>query len=69
MNHIALIICNANRWKKVNMQLKYTVVNTYSPSTDAQKEKLKADASRAVYRELLRCLENKTEQSGQKKTA
>ncbi len=48
------------------MQPKYTVVNTYPPATDAQKEKLKADASRAVYRELLRYLESKTEQSGQK---
>lgn len=44
------------------MITKYTVVNTYSPATDVQKEKLKADASRAVYRELLRYMESKSEQ-------
>ena len=36
------------------MKTNYTVVNTYSSATDVQKEKLKAEASRAVYRELLR---------------
>ena len=50
------------------MQLKYTVANTYSSATDVQKEKLKADASRAVYRELLRYMEIKSEQP-ERKTA
>ena len=48
------------------MKTNYTVVNTYSPATDVQKEKLKADASRAVYRELLRYMEIKTGQLEQK---
>ena len=48
------------------MKTNYTVVNTYSPATDVQKEKLKADASRAVYRELLRYMEIKTGQQEQK---
>ena len=53
------------------MTTQYTVVNTYSPATDVQKEKLKADASRAVYRELLRYMESRAGQSGQpdRKTA
>lgn len=48
------------------MKTNYTVVNTYSPATGVQKEKLKADASRAVYRELLRYMEIKSEQPEQK---
>lgn len=43
------------------MKTKYTVVNTYSASSDAQKEKAKAEASRGVYRELLRYAESKTD--------
>ena len=48
------------------MKTNYTVVNTYSSATDAQKEKLKTEASRAVYRALLRYMEIKSEQPEQK---
>ncbi len=43
------------------MKTKYTVVNTYSASTDTQKEKAKAEASRGVYQELLRYAEGRNE--------
>ena len=55
------------------MKTKYTVVNTYSASSDAQKEKAKVEASRGVYRELLRYNESrcaaKAESESERKSA
>ncbi len=51
------------------MKTKYTVVNTYSASTDTQKEKAKAEASRSVYQELLRYAESRNESGNGQKTA
>ncbi len=49
------------------MKTKYIVVNTYSASTDTQREKAKAEASRSVYQELLRYAESRSEpRNGQK---
>lgn len=42
------------------MKPKYTVVNTYISSSEIQKEKAKTEASRGIYRELLRYAENKS---------
>lgn len=42
------------------MKPKYTVVNSYISSSEIQKEKAKAEASRGIYRELLRYVENKS---------
>ena len=39
--------------------MKYQIINTYSASSDAQKEKAKAEASKGVYRELLRYNESR----------
>lgn len=50
-----------NRKEWLSMKTKYTVVNTYSASSDAQKEKAKSEASRGVYRELLRYAESKSD--------
>ncbi len=50
------------------MKTKFTVVNTYSTSTDTQKEKAKAEASRGVYQELLRYAESRNEPIVKQKT-
>ncbi len=51
------------------MKAKYTVVNTYSASTETQREKAKAEASRSVYQELLRYAESRNEPGNEKKSA
>ncbi len=51
------------------MKAKYTVVNTYSASTETQREKAKAEASRGVYQELLRYAEGRNEPIIKQKTA
>lgn len=41
--------------------MKYQIINTYTAKTESEREKAKAEASRGVYRELLRYAESKSE--------
>lgn len=39
--------------------MKYQIINTYTVKTESEREKAKAEASRGVYRELLRYNESR----------